>query len=100
MDLEMSEVRSIRLAFCLLMAAAFAAVSFAQAGRVPTGGAGKNNQRTAPTPLPVPSPDPTPELVHTNADDEIIRVNTQLVSIPVRVMDKKGRFVGGLAREN
>jgi Ca-activated chloride channel homolog len=42
----------------------------------------------------------TPEPEAAGLDDpEVIRVNTQLVSIPVRVMDKKGRFVGGLGRE-
>ena len=60
---------------------------------------GKANKRTAvPTPTPVRVADPVAETV---ADDgEIIKVNTQLVSVPVRVMDKKGRFVGGLQKEN
>jgi Ca-activated chloride channel homolog len=31
---------------------------------------------------------------------EVIKVDTQLVTVPVRVMDKKGRFVGGLTKEN
>lgn len=53
------------------------------------------------------SPTPTPQIVTKQLDDETlqddgetIKVNTQLVSIPVRVMDKKGRFIGGLIKEN
>ncbi|MEO7658563.1 MAG: VWA domain-containing protein, partial [Pyrinomonadaceae bacterium] len=33
-------------------------------------------------------------------DDDVIRVSTQLVAVPVRVMDRKGRFIGGLGKEN
>jgi Ca-activated chloride channel homolog len=33
-------------------------------------------------------------------DGEVIKVNTQLISVPVRVMDKKGRFVAGLGQAN
>lgn len=32
-------------------------------------------------------------------DDEIIKVSTQLVSVPVRVMDRSGKFVAGLKRD-
>lgn len=52
------------------------------------------------TPTPSPVPVASPEAASTSTDDDVIRVNTQLVSIPVRVMDKKGRFIGGLARED
>jgi len=38
-------------------------------------------------------PSPTPNAV---GDDEVIKVTTQLVTIPVRVMDKSGRFIPGL----
>lgn len=63
---------------------------------------GKANQRR-------PAADPSPTPLMTNIADEqaggdvdgdVIRVNTQLVSIPVRVMDKKGRFAAGLVKEN
>lgn len=33
-------------------------------------------------------------------DPDVIKVNTQLVSVPVRVMDRKGRFVAGLKKED
>jgi Ca-activated chloride channel family protein len=59
----------------------------------------KPNARTATTPTPMPTA--TPADTDTLSDDtEIIKVATQLVSVPVRVMDRKGRFVAGLAKEN
>ena len=65
----------------------------------------KPNQRQAEPPKPLPTPTPmTPASLNDKTasvdDGEIIKVNTQLVSIPVRVMQKDGRFVGGLAKEN
>lgn len=91
-------------ALFILLIVAFAGVLCpAQSRRVlPTGGE-KPNAR-APQPLPTPTPPPktaapTPE---TNATDdgEIVKIETRLVTIPVRVIDRKGRFVGGLAKEN
>lgn len=87
----------------MLFLLAFASI-FAQSqsgrGSTPATG-GKSNQRPAAT--------PTPEIVAATADaggfgaddgGEIIRVSTQIVSLPVRVMDKKGRFIGGLTKDN
>ncbi|MEO6656441.1 MAG: VWA domain-containing protein, partial [Pyrinomonadaceae bacterium] len=47
-------------------------------------------------------PSPTPRIANIALpeDSDVIKVNTQLVSLPVRVMDKKGRFIGGLMKEN
>ena len=47
-----------------------------------------------------PSPTPRETNIAASDDGDIIKVNTQLVSIPVRVMDKKGRFIGGLVKDN
>lgn len=91
----------MRLAYfvvSLSFAVALAAASFAQAGRGTVGSGAKSNERTVATPTPVPEPATSPEAAVISADDDVIRVNTQLVSIPVRVMDKKGRFIGGLPR--
>ena len=52
------------------------------------------------TPTPVPEDVPLSDDKITADDGEIIKVTTQLVSVPVRVMDKKGRFIGGLTKEN
>src|SRR4051812_12857380 len=63
-------------------------------GQLPT--EGKVNNRP-PTPTPTPLPGTVANVVD---DGEVIKVNTQLVSVPVRVMDKKGRFIGGLTKES
>lgn len=55
----------------------------------------------SPVPTPTPSPSGIKAVPTVSSDDgDVIKVKTQLVSIPVRVMDKSGRFVGGLGRDN
>src|SRR5437588_6173886 len=74
----------------------------AQAGRNGAKTDGKSNARQAEPPKPTPTP-VIPAAAGNKAavdDGEVIKVNTQLVSIPVRVMDKKGRFFGGLGKGN
>lgn len=95
-------MRYLFFAAILFVNAFCPANTLAQSGRTQPGTGGKSNHR-----LPQPSPTPTPvvpqlaEPVPAPEDDgEVIKVNTQLVSVPVRVMDKKGRFIGGLAKEN
>jgi VWFA-related protein len=46
---------------------------------------------------PAPGPAPGPEEV---GEGEVIRVNTALVSVPVSVLDRQGRFVSNLRRED
>lgn len=46
---------------------------------------------------PTPPPPPQNDVV-ASGDSDVIKVETQLVSLPVRVMDKKGRFIGGLGQ--
>lgn len=91
-------------AFMLIYLSAFAVGAFAQSGRTDTKTDGKKNQRsTVPTPSPTPLATPktlVPANDQTADDGEIIKVNTQLVSVPVRVMDRKGRFIGGLGKED
>lgn len=68
----------------------------AQSRRVPAGSSGKTNQRER---VAEPTPTPTPE---EEAEDtgEVISVDTKLVTVPVRVLDRKNRFIGGLKKEN
>ncbi|HYJ91994.1 MAG TPA: VWA domain-containing protein [Pyrinomonadaceae bacterium] len=79
------------------------AVTFcqAQSRRVAPTGTGKSNER-APQPLPTPTPTPSTATVAENAEDngEVVKVDTSLVTVPVRVIDRKGRFVGGLTKDN
>jgi Ca-activated chloride channel family protein len=82
---------------------------FAQARRVtPTDGAGKANKR-APKPAETPAPQATPTeetaptATETQAaveDGEVINVNTDLVTIPVRISDRGNRFIAGLKKED
>ncbi len=73
----------------------------AQSGKTEIKGEGKKNQRQAqPTPVPTPPVSKPPDDTESTDDGEIIRVSTNLVSVPVRVMDKRGRFIGGLQKEN
>ena len=79
-------------------------VSFAQSRRVPPPKTtGKPNERPAELPTPTPLPTETPEPQATdNAPDsgEVVDVDTRIVTIPVRVMDKRGRFIGGLTQDS
>ncbi|MEQ1646638.1 MAG: VWA domain-containing protein, partial [Pyrinomonadaceae bacterium] len=91
--------RSFRqIALLLSTVALLVTFTAAQSRRPGSSTEGKPNQRQASTPTPLPTP--ATENVATLDDGEVIKVSTQLVSIPVRVMDKKGRFIGGLAKEN
>jgi len=87
------------ITFCVLLMTTFGAHLFAQSGGsgAPTG-KGKANQR--PT---TAKPTPTPESVGSEdgeVDGPEIVVDTRLVTIPVRVMDRRGRFLPGLIKEN
>lgn len=62
-------------------------------------GDGKVNKRTA-EPAATPPENARPGTSNKADDDDVIKINTALVSIPVRVMDKKGRFIGGLRQPN
>jgi Ca-activated chloride channel family protein len=86
----------MRLVILLLLIIVAMPAAFSQSRRVSPGGNGKSNERAPqPTPTPVALPADTPE-----DDGEVIKVDTRLVTVPVRVMDRKGRFVGGLTQDN
>ena len=77
----------------------------AQSRRVPPGkGNSKPNER--PTTV-APAATPPPTLVSNAQDDpnavesgDVESVDTRLVTIPVRVIDRKNRFIGGLRQES
>lgn len=73
----------------------------AQSARTDKSSDGKKNQRQAePTPTPTPVKVRPPDQSAGADDGDVIRVSTNLISVPVRVMDKSGRFVGGLQKES
>jgi len=78
----------------------------AQSRRVAPGtGADKPNARptlaASPTPTPTPAEEEPRFVADANDDDsDVVSVDTQLVKIPVRVIDRKNRFVAGLTKEN
>ena len=68
---------------------------FSQSRRVsPRSSNQKPNQRD-PAPAATPEPEPFVE-----DDGHVIAVDTSLVTIPVRILDRKNRFIGGLVKEN
>lgn len=87
------------IAMIIVAACGLGLITQAQSRRVPpTQTNEKQNQRER---VAQPSPTPTPESDNGEPDDaEVISVDTNLVSIPVRVLDRKNRFIGGLSKEN
>ncbi len=98
-------MKSLLTVVIFSLTAGFTASVFAQSNRTETIINVKKNQRQTES-VPTPTPLKTPDSLRLNTvtefpdDGEIIKVSTQLVSVPVRVMDKKGRFIGGLAKDN
>jgi len=78
----------------LLLLVVTVSVSFSQSRRVAPTGTGRPNDRPA---TPTPTPAPTVAAVE---DDDIVKVDTKVVTVPVRVIDRKGRFVGGLTKDD
>ena len=58
---------------------------------------GKNASPAAPTPLTPTAPTATPT---PGGNDEIIKVETNLVTMPVSVLDREGRFISGLQKND
>ena len=90
----------VGLVLCMLSVCALQA----QSRRVPPGkGNDKPNNRPA---APAATPTPAPTLVSSvPAEDDsdtgdIESVETSLVTIPVRIIDRKNRFIGGLQKES
>lgn len=79
---------------------AFAPLVPAQSGSGGSAGVKKANKRPAPTPTPagIVGDEMAPGSVEDIGDDDVITVDTNLVTVPVRVLDKQGRFVGGLSK--
>ncbi|CAA9403807.1 MAG: hypothetical protein AVDCRST_MAG74-1810 [uncultured Pyrinomonadaceae bacterium] len=92
------------LVFCYALTAAFYNFSVAEAQtnqtnrtrQVPSPTATPNGvTKTAPSPTPKTATLPTPE-----DDDEIIKVETELVNLNVRVVDRNNRSIGNLRQDD
>ncbi len=76
---------------------------FAQSRRVPpSDNSGKANKRET---KPIETPTPEMQTPKSNEDSpvddkEVISVDTNLVAIPIKVSDRKGRFIAGLKKED
>jgi VWFA-related protein len=96
-------MKKVAIFFCLAVICLSFTINFAQSRKVtPNSETGKKNQRPVESPTPPvnttaqQNPDEKAEV----DDSEVISVATEVVSIPVKVLDRNGRFIGGLAKEN
>lgn len=90
-------LRPLLLLSIAVFALSVASVAAQSGGKGTPTGDGKANSRPA---SPKATPTPVPQDEDTAVDGPEIVVDTKLVTIPVRVMDRKGRFLPGLAKEN
>jgi Ca-activated chloride channel homolog len=103
-------MKKIAIFFCLAFICLGFTIGLAQSRRITptTVDTNKKTNRREPTPTETPTPltentaqtqlntDETAEV----DDKDIIKVDTEIVSIPVKVLDRSGRFIGGLTKEN
>jgi len=104
-----------RLSLTLVLLASFAApATFAQTrprrvGQMPTPAPAPTpvrrapqmeSGRPAPTRQTTAEPQNSAEVAEEVGEDEVVRVNAALVTVPVSVLDRDGRFIGGLRQED
>src|SRR6185369_7299357 len=93
--------------FCLMVICLSFTINFAQSSKTNSSSntTKKANQRPveSPTPPKNETTSQTQQKADENAevdDSEVIKVETGIVSIPVKVLDRSGKFIGGLTKEN
>lgn len=86
----MKKIRSFVL-LMILFALAFLSV------KLSTGLQAQSEQKTPATPKPPPKPTPSPVK---EKDDEVIRVNTEIVTLAATVTDRNGRYRSDLKRSD
>lgn len=90
----------MKLLAVILFFCACIGVSFAQSGKGSQTGTGKTNSRPPAKPTPTPTQEAQTDGDPGEMDGPEIVVDTRLVTIPVRVLDRKGRFLPGLTKGN
>lgn len=92
-----------RSLLCLLFVCGLAIAAAAQTRSRPAP-ALKNDKpaesRTAPTLNDVPPPSPKEQAEMKAADDQIVKIETNLVTTPVSVLDRNGRFIANLKKRD
>ena len=93
--------------FCLVIVCLSSTFNFAQSRRVqpssdPNSKANQRQPKSADSPTPAPTPaveenQPAETVIE---DSEVLKIDTELVTIPFKVVDRQGKFVGGLTKEN
>jgi Ca-activated chloride channel family protein len=74
---------------------------YAQSRRVPPKGSDKQNNRpTIPSATPTPSIPEIENDVDASDSGDVVEIDTRLVTIPVRILDRNNRFVGGLKQKS
>ncbi len=84
--------------FCLGLNLAFAFVNFnlSNAQTVPAA----NRTRQIPTPTPTPTKTASPTISPTPESDDVIKIDTELVNLNVRVVDRNNRSITNLAKND
>jgi Mg-chelatase subunit ChlD len=97
-------MKKIASSFCLAIICLSFTINFAQSRKITPGNeTGKKNQRPVESPTPPVSSNTAQQTPEENVevdDTDVIKVDTEIVSIPVKVLDRSGRFIGGLTKEN
>ena len=101
--MEFGSMKKAIISLLLLLATANL-ISFAAQSRPPAKGTPEKANKRPPQ-IQENKPDPKPEETPSETpppltDDEIISVNTNLVTVPVKVSDRSGRLIAGLKKED
>lgn len=89
----------------LLLIVAFATISLLAQSRPPVNSNGEKVNKRPPQITETKSETTSENIAAKEtsvplSDDEVIKVDTNLVTVPVKVSDRSGRFIAGLKREN
>ncbi len=100
-------MNKIATVFCLTIICFGFTINFAQSRKITSSTETVKKNQRPPTPTPSPTPPDNDVTAQQNTDEkaeiddsEVIKVDTGIVSIPVKVLDRSGRFIGGLTKEN